>query len=139
MVEIILKNCSCEAVLTVEMQETQCVNSHTDWPTSYENHRIDTNNKPTILVEDTNSTAYRQNVSLALCFLCVKGHESKELIGGSYHDFLIPRKESMQKSRYILSLNLETCDTCSLCGLVVRVSGYRDRGLGFDSRRYQIF
>ena len=26
-----------------------------------------------------------------------------------------------------------------LCGLVVRVSGYRNRGLGFDSRRYQIF
>jgi hypothetical protein len=25
-----------------------------------------------------------------------------------------------------------------LCGLVVRVSGYRYRGLGFDSRRYQI-
>ena len=26
-----------------------------------------------------------------------------------------------------------------LCGLVVRDSGYRYRGLGFDSRRYQIF
>ena len=26
-----------------------------------------------------------------------------------------------------------------LCGLVVRVSGYRHRGLGFDFRRYQIF
>ena len=26
-----------------------------------------------------------------------------------------------------------------LCGVVVRVSGYRYRGLGFDSRRYQIF
>ena len=26
-----------------------------------------------------------------------------------------------------------------LCGQVVRVSGYRQRGLGFDSRRYQIF
>jgi hypothetical protein len=26
-----------------------------------------------------------------------------------------------------------------LCGLVVRVSGYRSRGLGFDSRAYQIF
>ena len=26
-----------------------------------------------------------------------------------------------------------------LCGLVVRVSGYRYRGSGFDSRRYQIF
>jgi hypothetical protein len=25
------------------------------------------------------------------------------------------------------------------CGLVVRVSGYRSRGPGFDSRRYQIF
>jgi hypothetical protein len=26
-----------------------------------------------------------------------------------------------------------------LCGLVVRVSGYRYRGPGFDFRRYQIF
>jgi hypothetical protein len=26
-----------------------------------------------------------------------------------------------------------------LCGLVVRVSGYRSRGLAFDSRRFQIF
>ena len=30
-------------------------------------------------------------------------------------------------------------DTDRLCGLVDRVSGYRYRGLGFDSRRYQIF
>jgi hypothetical protein len=26
-----------------------------------------------------------------------------------------------------------------LCGLVVRVPGYRSRGPGFDSQRYQIF
>ena len=32
-----------------------------------------------------------------------------------------------------------TLDFDRLCGLVVRVSGYRYRGLGFDSRRYQIF
>ena len=29
--------------------------------------------------------------------------------------------------------------TMTASGLVVRVSGYRYRGLGFDSRRYQIF
>jgi hypothetical protein len=26
-----------------------------------------------------------------------------------------------------------------ICGLVVRVSGYRSRGLGFDFQRYKIF
>jgi hypothetical protein len=26
-----------------------------------------------------------------------------------------------------------------LCGLVARVPGYRSRGTGYDSRRYQIF
>ena len=31
------------------------------------------------------------------------------------------------------------CNYDHLCGLVVRVYDYRYRGLGFDSRRYQIF
>ena len=31
------------------------------------------------------------------------------------------------------------CFSDRLCGLVVRVSGYRHRGPGFDPRRYQIF
>ena len=31
------------------------------------------------------------------------------------------------------------CSYDRLCGLVVRVSGYRYRGPGFDPRRYQIF
>ena len=35
--------------------------------------------------------------------------------------------------------NGTSLNTDRLCGLVVRVSGYRYRGLGFDSRRYQIF
>ena len=39
-----------------------------------------------------------------------------------------------------LSIFLYSCPTNDrLCGLVVRVSGYRYRGPGFDPRRYQIF
>ena len=36
-------------------------------------------------------------------------------------------------------INNEILGYDRLCGLVVRVSGYRYRGLGFDSWRYQIF
>ena len=41
----------------------------------------------------------------------------------------------------ILHLKFKILFPCldRLCGLVVRVSGYRYRGLGFDSRRYPIF
>ena len=37
--------------------------------------------------------------------------------------------------------NMQTKDSYrwNICGLVVRVSGYRYRGPGFDPRRYQIF
>jgi len=52
-----------------------------------------------------------------------------------------------------LQISMEDCDSSLLyiyiyiyiyigvylCGLVVRVSGYRYRGPGFDSQRYQIF
>jgi len=39
-----------------------------------------------------------------------------------------------QRSNCMLILSIDR-----LCGLVVRVSGYRYRGPGFDPRRYQIF
>ena len=38
-----------------------------------------------------------------------------------------------------ITYNFYCCVCDRLCGLVVRVSGYRYRGLGLDSRRYQIF
>ena len=38
---------------------------------------------------------------------------------------------------YIFPITVYVCDR--LCGLVVRVSGYRYRGPGFDSRHCQIF
>jgi hypothetical protein len=40
---------------------------------------------------------------------------------------------SANKSQYNISI------TDRLCGLVVRVPGYRLRGPGFNSQRYQIF
>ena len=48
-------------------------------------------------------------------------------------------KEFQSKSIYIYIFFLLSISYARLCGLVVRVSGYRHRGLGFDSRRYQIF
>jgi hypothetical protein len=37
------------------------------------------------------------------------------------------------------TLNLTLGSSDRLCGLMLRVPGYRSRGSGFDSRRYQIF
>jgi hypothetical protein len=44
----------------------------------------------------------------------------------------IPSPEMKVESYFILKVLL-------ICGLVVRVPGYRPRGSGFDSRRYHIF
>ena len=64
---------------------------------------------------------------------------TKEIVTGdhiteeiTYTDAL-PRK-IRKEYFFILYLKVDR-----LCGLVVRVSGYRYKGLGFDSRRYQIF
>jgi len=38
-----------------------------------------------------------------------------------------------------INITYSVCEMTALCGLVVRVSGYRYRGPGFDPRRYQLF
>jgi hypothetical protein len=54
--------------------------------------------------------------------------------GKHYSEFI---KKNTELKTAFFQLSSEVKDR--LCGLVVRVSGYRYRGLGFDSRRYQIF
>jgi len=45
----------------------------------------------------------------------------------------------MTTNTSITPFDVVEADRDRLCGLVVRVSGYRYRGPGFDPRRYQIF
>jgi hypothetical protein len=47
---------------------------------------------------------------------------------------IIHKSEDNKRNILIILLSLDR-----LCGLVVRVSGYRSRGPGFNSRLYQIF
>jgi hypothetical protein len=42
-------------------------------------------------------------------------------------------------NKYLVNFLWFIDSTGRFCGLVVRVSGYRSRGPGVDSRRYQIF
>ena len=63
---------------------------------------------------------------------CILGDKNEVCVGGG-----VRIKYLAQRGLRILTHHLSSDDR--LCGLVVRVSGYRYRGLGFDSRHYQIF
>ena len=49
------------------------------------------------------------------------------------------RCKTLEHFIYEFLIKTLICQDNRLCGLVIRVSGYRYTGLGFDSRRYQIF
>jgi hypothetical protein len=70
-----------------------------------------------------------------LFICCMNAYDSvrREVLFNFYSEFSIPMKEV----RLIKMCLKETYDC--LCGLVVRVSGYKSRGPRFDSRPYQIF
>ena len=65
-------------------------------------------------------------------------HEVTCFVFPHIHPFLSYQLTFEGCMNWLLEFELNVCGCC-LCGLVVRVSGYRYRGLGFDSRRYQIF
>jgi len=79
-------------------------------------------------------------LSISTCF----GMQRRS-IGQCYKTFKIRQKYSANiihtKGSRMLYIILYCYNYCNdrLCGLVVRVSGYRYRGPGFDSRRYQIY
>ena len=77
----------------------------------------------------------------------INGNKTKYMVTSTYEhrrnaeDLRIGNKtcEAVQSFRYLGNIIGNTNSNDRLCGLVVRVSWYRYRGLGFDSRRYQIF
>ena len=75
--------------------------------------------------EDTN-TLLKQQLSVVRSLL---GAVNNTLTDVEYNENLL--KEGINR--------ITKCMNDRLCGLVVRVSGYRYRGPGFDPRRYQIF
>jgi len=73
-------------------------------------------------------------------------HSCASVVGGALHPHPSPhkkrkrektgnRKKKKAKDKHKNTARIND----RLCGLVVRVSGYRYRGPGFDPRRYQIF
>ena len=67
------------------------------------------------------------------------GHVSNIYKWSNNFLFLRTVNRFIQYSKLLLFFESPNTTGDRLCGLVVRVSGYRYRGLGFDSRRYQIF
>jgi len=79
-----------------------------------------------------NNTSYEVK-DLHLHILCNVSHK---IIPFSTRNLSIHYKRKTPETK----IKFDVCVTVDrLCGLVVRVSGYRYRGPGFDPRRYQIF
>ena len=68
-------------------------------------------------------------------FKMFKEENQKEL---QYKILFVPSSKTQPISVIRAHLANAVWEIDRLCGLVVKVSGYRYRGLGFDSRRYQI-
>ena len=88
---------------------------------------------------------HRKHYTMANMLNCLSAYHREKTAAVVIMAIYQPQKEQMNHSCVLCVCDLITkfCMVVSnidrLCGLVVRVSGYRYRGLGFDSRRYQIF
>ena len=63
----------------------------------------------------------------------------RNVVTGAVEFYVLPYSRSGQFRLKLWNLFYLMSVIDRLCGLVGRVSGYRYIGLGFDSRRYQIF
>ena len=69
----------------------------------------------------------------------MKGDKLWEMMDNKIPNYLLNTIKSIYRNTKIRIKFNDTISEDRLCGLVVRVSAYRYRGLGFDSRPYQIF
>ena len=86
----------------------------------------------------SNQVRKRGKSSLNQSLTCIHTLLSPTLVEKNWVGGISPLSPLQFKSTSQITKYFNVCPPC-LCGLVVRVSGYRYRGLGFDSRRYQIF
>ena len=73
---------------------------------------------------------------------CLKRHSrdgTKLWVPYMWGFFLLETEAEKERERAVTYLTTLSVVNDCLCGLVVRVSGYRYRGSGFDPRHYQIF
>ena len=94
----------------------------------------------TYMMYDTMNTGPSKEKNLVLCSMKIEMRTNFTHPYCNLQLYPVKTKNIQQHitivtDRYFLNRNEIDC----LCGLLVRVSGYRYRGLGFDSRRYQIF
>jgi len=83
------------------------------------------------LCSNSGSVSCAQDVTFALLLTCLSQYSTNLM-----HKICFTI--SFISCLYMFRAHVPVIRDC-LCGLVVRVSGYRYRGPGFDPRRYQIF
>ena len=95
-----------------------------------------------INVSGTGQPLFQRVLPSVMCLSVIWKPQHWGDLGPSYAAAPQVKQSKPKQNKNVICVYI-LCRYCTyvdrLCGLVVRVSGYRCRGLGFDSRCYQIF